>query len=191
MVDVCATPDLSFGTVLAKFETFHRDPVSVALHILTTPIIFLGYLSLACKGLGSVPVLSVAALYFFTLPFQMDGAADGVLPATLAIMAVEVVAALLFARRLGWLPLLMTTAVGALGQVFAHRVTGERAYMDAYVAECRQGVVARASALFLEQAYFQLPLVLSVSRPLWWLAAAAVPTLAVLVSVGGPKYKTD
>ena len=36
MTSVCSAPDLSFPTVLAKFESFHRDPLNVALHMLTT-----------------------------------------------------------------------------------------------------------------------------------------------------------
>ena len=128
--------------------------------------------------------------FFFTLPFYMSGTArSGVLPATLGIMATIILAANRFSARLGWSPVLATTAVGALGQVFAHRVTGERAYMDSYVSECRQGVILRMSSLFLEQAYYQLPLVLSVSKPLLWTAAAAVPVAALLVPLPQPAPK--
>ena len=83
---VCDAPDLSFATVLAKFERFHQDPVDVFLHVLTTPLIFLGYLALATKAFGTRPMLCVAAAYILTLPFSgMDKAASGVLPATFFI----------------------------------------------------------------------------------------------------------
>ena len=186
--EVCAPPDLRFATVLAKFERFHRDPVDVALHVLTTPIIFLGYISLATKVAGRLPVLCVAAVYVAALPFCMDQAASGVLPAALGIWAVEVAAASRWSR-LGWLPLVAMAAFGAFGQFFAHWVTGERGYMEEYIGECRQGVVVRASSLFAEQAFFQLPLVLSVSQPPWWGLAAAVPVLALVLV--GPARGTD
>jgi hypothetical protein len=108
-----------------------------------------------------------------------------VLSATLGIWAVEVAAASR-CSRLGWLPLVAMATMGALGQFFAHWVTGERGYLEEYVSECRQGVVVRMSSLFAEQAFFQLPLVLSVSQPMWWILAAAVPVLA-LVLMGLPE----
>ena len=188
---VCDAPDLSFATVLAKFERFHQDPVDVFLHVLTTPLIFLGYLALATKAFGTRPMLCVAAAYILTLPFSgMDQAASGVLPATFFIFAAIDAAARRYSR-LGWLPLAALAATGAFGQFFAHWVTGERGYMEEYVAECRQGVVVRMTSLFLEQAYFQIPLVLSVSKPLWWAVAAAVPLLALLLDPSAPEAKVE
>ena len=179
MTSVCSAPDLSFPTVLAKFESFHRDPLNVALHVLTTPLVFLGYMSLGAKAIGDWVLAGVALAYFLSLPFCLNG--DGaVLHVTVGIFAVLVVSARRLARR-SWTSVVATTLVGALGQAAAHHVTGERAYMETYVAECRQGVVVRVTSLFFEQAFFQIPLVLSVSSPGWWPVMLAVPLIAMAV----------
>lgn len=179
MSTLCAAPDLSFPTVLAKFAKFHQDPTDVLLHLMTTPIIFIGYMALGSRAFGPTALMCVALAYFLTLPFQLADE-PAVLSATLLLFGMVYIAARHLSQR-GWLPSLTTTAVGALGQVFAHWVTGEKAYMDTYVSECRQGFAIRAASLFLEQAYFQMPLVLSVSDPPRWLVAAATPALALLI----------
>merc|ERR1712232_1050590 len=137
---VCSSPDLSFSTVLAKFERFHKDPVNVGLHVLTTPIIFLGWLSIATKAFGAPFVLMLAAVYVITLPLQMSVSLDSphrsVFLTTLVIFCAALAAAGKFCRC-GWMVLFALAAVGGGGQAVAHWGTGERGYMDAYVAECR------------------------------------------------------
>merc|ERR1719362_810555 len=105
--NVCSAPDLSFAGVLAKFERFHRDPVNVGLHVLTTPVIYLGWLSIATKGMGFLPVVGLGLAYVLTLPFHMSEARLGVLPVALVIFAIEVLAARQFSQH-GWLLLLLT-----------------------------------------------------------------------------------
>ena len=140
--------EIRFEELSSAFRACHRHAVNVALHLVTTPIGVLCFLSLT-RRINVAVIGVIAALYLFSLL--------AVLPrplwATTALLGI----ALSYAAwrfELGPFASLAGIAVCYLGQDLAHRLTGEPTFQSRY--EGRRSWLKQ----FIEHTYYLLPLCL-------------------------------
>lgn len=137
-----------FQELSSEFRACHREALNVALHLVTTPLGLLCFLSLLWRVSPAVTVALVAAYLVSLL---------AVLPRRLWAVTAVVVAPLLYMSwglELGLLESLAGLAVCYLGQDLAHRLTGEPTFQSRYERHpswLRQ---------FLGHTYYLLPLCL-------------------------------
>ena len=132
-----------------EFLPFHRQPLNVTLHLLTTPLGLFGAFGLLAV-LGPLVALGAAALYLGSLLRSVPrwlwwGTAAMV--TALAVLAV--------ALEPSWKLSLGLMATGYWAQDWAHRLTGERTFQSTYE---REAGALRNLAL---HSYMLVPLVLA------------------------------
>jgi hypothetical protein len=137
---------MNFSTLAVAFRRFHRDPLNIALHLLTTPLGLVGFLSLVAKvhpWAGHV----LAAVYVLSLL--------PVLSSRLWLLTMSAMVPLAYLGghlALGVVGSLALMAAGWTGQSLAHIVSGEATFQSSY--EKRPRVVRS----FVEHTYLLLPL---------------------------------
>jgi len=144
--------ETQFQALSSPFRACHREALNVALHLVTTPLGLLFFLSLVWRASPAATV-SLAAAYLGTLLF--------LLPRRLWAVTALVVALLLIVTwrlELGPLESLAGLVLCYLGQDLAHRLTGESTFQSRY--EGRPSWLSQ----FLEHTFYLLPLCLDAAR---------------------------
>lgn len=156
-------PTEHYRHVSGEFEQFHKDPINVALHLITTPLGLVGVFALLHRFTKSSSVaMSLAAVYLLSLAPAVP---NGVFAGTALLCAVIV----LLARkvRLGTKSSLVLIAAGYLLQDLAHMGTGEETYQSTYSAgghiDLRNPL--NWATMLLEHTYYLLPLCVHVTLP--------------------------
>ena len=169
-----ATMSSDFESLADKFELYHANTLSVALHLTTTPLVLLCGLCLlnrATKSTLASPVLCIlyASSLFATIPNRLAGHC--------VVMLIGLACLSLYCE-FDAVTSVVLMAVGYIGQELAHVGTSEETYMSSYDA-----AGANWSELFFEHVYYLLPLVLTTVAPMLGstglLAIAVTPALAV------------
>lgn len=144
--------ETKFQKLSSPFQACHREALNVLLHLVTTPVGLLCFLSLLWHVHAAVPVVFVAAYL---------GSLFVALPRRLWVLTTLVVAPLLYLSwflELGVLQSLAGMAVCYIGQDLAHRLSGEATFQSGY--ENRPSWFSQ----FLEHTYFLLPLCLDAAK---------------------------
>lgn len=161
--------EIRFQELSGEFRACHREPLNVALHLVTTPLGLLCFLALLWRVSPAVAVAAVAA-YLVSL--------FAALPRRLWTLTAIVVAALLYvSSRLepGLIAALGGLAVCYLGQDLAHHLASEPTFQSRYQTHpswLRQ---------FLEHTYYLLPLCMEAA----WHARAGEAVLTWLTPRSG------
>jgi uncharacterized membrane protein YGL010W len=111
-----------------QFQQYHKDPINVLLHFLTTPIGLIGAVSFIRKATESTSVAGcIVALYLLSLlPILPNGDFYGtvILSASILLVARQL--------RLGFLMSAALIILGYLLQDLAHLGTGEETFQSTY-----------------------------------------------------------
>jgi hypothetical protein len=161
--------EIKFQELSSEFRACHREALNVALHLVTTPLGLLCFLSLLWRVSPAVTVALVAAYLVSLL---------AVLPRRLWAVTALVVAPLLYMSwglELGPLESLTGLAVCYLGQDLAHYLTSEPTFQSRYQRH------PSWLKQFLEHTYYLLPLCLDAA----WYARAGEALLVWLTPRSG------
>lgn len=164
-----------FHTIGAEFSQFHRQPLNVLLHFLTTPLAIIGFFGLLkAYTKSSSPALSLLAVYLLTLlPVLPSGEFIGTM---LVFGAVVMISAKI---ELSYWAAAAAMVAGYLLQDLAHLGTGEATFQSTYSGG---GAVDLAHPLqwamhLLEHAYYLVPLCVHVLLPLLGIPPAYLAVL--------------
>lgn len=156
-------PTEHYRTVCGEFASFHKDPINVGLHLLTTPIGLIGAFSLLSRYTKSSSTsMALIAIYLLSLlPAVPNGVFAGTALLCLAILFMAKNLKLSTAGSIAFI------AVGYLLQDLSHMGTGEATYQASY---SNGGHIDLSSPIFwasqfLEHCYYLLPLVVHISLP--------------------------
>ena len=119
-----------FIALSSKFSAYHKDPINIALHFITTPLGFFGFLSLIMSVMQSTSAAAVLSLVFIVS--LMASVPVGAFVGTLLLT----VLCLLAARQAKLRPVasLLVIAAAYVLQDLAHVITGEKTYQSSYSA---------------------------------------------------------
>ena len=154
---------LDFRAFAVEFEAFHRDPVNVAAHLLTTPVGLLGFFCLLryFTNTSTPGVILVGAYVLSVVPALPVGAFLGTVLLSILI--------LLACRRLeaGWKLSCAMLVAGYMLQDVAHYVTGEATFQGSYSDGGHVDInnLDAWTQEFTKHVYYLLPLCVQVALP--------------------------
>eukprot|EP00596_Hydrurales_sp_CCMP1899_P008289 CAMPEP_0119042208 /NCGR_PEP_ID=MMETSP1177-20130426/14444_1 /TAXON_ID=2985 /ORGANISM="Ochromonas sp, Strain CCMP1899" /LENGTH=666 /DNA_ID=CAMNT_0007008827 /DNA_START=246 /DNA_END=2246 /DNA_ORIENTATION=- len=158
-----------------NFSRYHEDPANVLLHFFSTPLGFIGAISLLRKATNSSSVaMSVVFFYLLSLlPIVPNGDFYG----TAIFCAIIVLCARLL--KLGTVAALSLIVLGYALQDLSHLGTGEATFQSTY---SEGGHISFSASWFwdiVEHSYYLLPLCVHVALPLFtfpsWAKGLAAP----------------
>uniref|UniRef100_A0A7S0Z2X0 phosphatidyl-N-methylethanolamine N-methyltransferase n=1 Tax=Hemiselmis tepida TaxID=464990 RepID=A0A7S0Z2X0_9CRYP len=152
------TPAEAHFTALGdKFKSFHKDPVNIALHFVTTPLALVAAVSMVNKASRS-SVLTMLATVAYSISLTDKGIPPQNVVASTVMMGVIGVLAQK-TQALSWGVHAALFLTGYLGQELAHHATGEATMQSSY-----QGDETFLSQL-AEHTYYLVPLVFDAVMP--------------------------
>lgn len=152
-----------FDKMRLEFTKYHTDPTNVLLHFITTPLGFLGVLSLLRVYSGSSSMgVSLCGLYLLTLLTEVP---NGVYFGSVLLCGTILYLSRKLALSTHFSVILMI--LGYLLQDLAHMATGEKTFQSTY---SDGGQISFSNPgqwlyLILEHSYFQLPLCVDLAMP--------------------------
>mmetsp|Transcript_20457 Transcript_20457/g.56753 ORF Transcript_20457/g.56753 Transcript_20457/m.56753 type:complete len:719 (-) Transcript_20457:122-2278(-) len=156
-------PTEHYRDISGDFEAYHKDPINVALHLITTPLGLIGAFALLHRYTkSSSAAISLAVIYLLSLAPAVP---NGVFAGTAFLCGIIV----LLARkvRFGAFSSILLICFSYLLQDLAHMGTGEETYQSTYSdgGHIDLGNPVGWASMLLEHTYYLLPLCVHVALP--------------------------
>lgn len=120
----------NFETLSGEFIKYHQDPTNVLLHLITTPLGFIGALSIFRKVFNSSsPAVTLCGVYLLSL---LPEVSNGILAGT-TLLCIFVILASRY-LKLNFFVALAFVIAGYFLQDIAHTMTGEKTFQSTYSA---------------------------------------------------------
>lgn len=150
-----------FDTLAHNFQLYHKNPINVLLHVLTSPLGVIGVFSLIRYFANSSS--AVVAITFFYCMSLLTVVPNGVFAGTVFLC----VSLVLICRHLKFdiKSSIALIIAGYILQDMAHLATGEETYQSKYSKGGHISFTNNWLENFIEHVYYLLPLVVHISMP--------------------------
>jgi len=153
----------NYQILSTKFAAHHRNSMNIFLHLLTTPLGFIGLYCLVMKiTKATTPSVVLTSIYLISLlPFVPLGVLLGTALLLFTIIMIS------RSLKLGIIASLMVFAAGYILQDVAHLITNETTYQSTYSAGGQVDLqnLSGWSAFFTAHCYYLLPLCVDLAMP--------------------------
>lgn len=156
VIDMATPAAIDYDALLETFREYHQDPINVALHLVTTPLGILAFISLLNRITG-YPLATATLALAYALRLISDVSSETF--ATTALLLIFIFAIDNYVN-VGWKTALILIVLSYGGQDLAHVLTGEKTYQSSY-SDGGQVDLANFSfwySMFYQHCYYLLPL---------------------------------
>mmetsp|Transcript_40090 Transcript_40090/g.40886 ORF Transcript_40090/g.40886 Transcript_40090/m.40886 type:complete len:683 (-) Transcript_40090:610-2658(-) len=164
-----------FQSLSSKFGEYHKDPVNVVLHLITTPLGCIGFFSIMMWLTKSTTPTGVLCLVYLIslLPCVSLGVFMGTALVILLILASA------RSLKMGVAASLAMMIAGYLLQDLAHIITGEETFQSTYSAGGHVDITnfTKWSNLFTEHVYYLIPLCIDITLSLLFMQKTSILSL--------------